>query len=124
MVKGKGKKTIVFSKKEFRTIMARDVILTRGEMEKYRIRGVYNAMGDLRVITGDYIRNFASSVFRADLGEVAIIETSLKHHELKTPVQVISVLVFADIYSWHMFALKNWGLYSSAGNDHLITLLN
>ena len=99
--------------------MARNKVLTDQEMFSYRIRGVFNAIGDVEVMTDSYIQNYARRVHRPDYGEVAVIETALRDNGKGNPGQVVSVIVFVDIWSWHMYAMKNLDIYYR-GEGHML----
>lgn len=110
---------------DFRTIEARGVVLSHREMVRYRIRGVYNAIGEAGYMTPEYIEDFANKVHRPFYGEVAIVETSLKDHGKGNPLVVLSVIVFADVWSWNMFAMANQGIYYQEGKyGDIFPLLN
>ena len=110
-----------------RTIRARGVVLSRDTMLKFRIRGIFNSVGETEVMTDEYIDDFASSVFRPEYGEIASVERSMKTIEgVTNPLVVVSVIVFADIWSWHMFALHEIDIYLAPGRSAsgLETLVN
>ena len=112
--------------KELRTIKARDYVFTKEQMSSFRIRGVFNSIGEVDKMGDDYIDAFSSSVIRAEYGEIGVIEISIKSMpdiEVKNPLKVISVIVFADIWSWQLFALKNQNIYIHEGHN-LHPLLN
>lgn len=115
---------MVLDSEYFRTIKARGVVLTEEQMDHYRIRGIYNAAAEVEVVTAEYVQRFADSVHRPNLGEVAIVETSLKDTNVRNPLQIISVIVFVDIYSWHMFAMKHWDIYGEGGIGNFLPLAN
>ncbi len=100
--------------KELRTIKARDYVFTPGDMLRFRIRGVFNSVGEIEKMDDEYIQAFARSVVRADQGEIGVIEVSIKSMpdiEIKNPLKVISVVVFADIWSWQIFAMTHQDIY-------------
>ena len=99
--------------KDLRTIKARDYLLTQRQVRAFRIKGVFNAVGEGESMTDDYIKDFAMRCFRPDIGEVAVIETGVRTLTGGTgnPLKVVSVIVFADIWSWNMFAMKNGEIY-------------
>ena len=111
------------TRRDFRTIKARGKVLTERQMRDYRIKGIYNATGEVEAMTDAYMQDFAIRCYRPEYGEIAVIETSLKDSGRGNPLQVVSVLVFADSASWHMYALKNPDTYLQKGHS-LFTLVN
>lgn len=112
--------------KELRTIKARDYVFTPGEMSRFRIRGVFNSVGEIERMGDEYIQTFSRSVVRADQGEIGVIEVSIKSMpdiEIKNPLKVISVIVFVDIWSWQMYAMVNKDIYLHE-NHNLQPLMN
>ncbi len=127
--------------KELRTIRARDYTFSKKEMISYRILGVYNSVGEMRVMSNRYINEYASRVFNPLKGEIAVIETSIKTFPIagkfqdilgsdgeirsvpmrSNPLKIVSVIVFADEVSWNLFAIQNRKVY---GDEGIMTLLN
>jgi len=106
--------------REYRTIMARGYMFSKREMHKYRIRAVYNAVGDIAVMGDAYVNDFARRCTRVENGEVGVIEMNMRGDGL---TKVVSVIVFGDLASWHMFALRNMDIYGGNKKD-LASLLN
>jgi len=117
-------------RKELRMIRARNYVLSVAEMRTYRIVGVFNSIGEVERMSNDYIKKFALGVHDGYRGEVAMIETSLqvfkadveKGEEWRgeekgksNPLKVVSVIVFANVQSCQLFALKNIELYGPMG---------
>jgi len=118
------KDVMVLDSEYFRTIKARGVVLSEEQMDHYRIRGIYNAAAEVETVNDHYIQDFANSVHRPSYGEIAVVETSLKDTGVRNPLQIISVIVFVDIYSWHMFAMKHWKVYGNRGLGGFLPLVN
>ena len=120
-------------RKELRTIRARNYVLSVAEMRTYRIVGVFNSIGEVERMSNDYIKKFALGVHDGYRGEVAMIETSIqtfktnaeaveegeewkgKKKGKSNPLKVVSVIVFANVQSCQLFALKNFELYGPMG---------
>ena len=111
-----------------RTIRTRGVVLSEDEMRRYRIRCVHNSVGDVDVMTDSHIGSFVRKSYDPGRGEVAVVETKSYHHNIITgrvPLMVVSVIIFEDIFSWHMYALHNLDIYHRIGKrNSLLTLLN
>lgn len=100
-------------KRDMRTIKARDYELTPDEMIRYRIRGIFNSVGEVEKMDDEYIKNYALSVYRPEYGEVAVIESGIRQFSggKNNPLKVVSVIVFTDVWSWNMFAMKHPNIY-------------
>jgi len=113
----KYKESMTYGKEDFdrelRTIKARDVEFTKEQMRSFRIKGIFNAVGEIENMGDDYIRGFANSVFKPEFGEITVIETSIRTFSggKNNPLKIVSVIVFEDIWSWNMFAMKNQDTY-------------
>lgn len=115
--------------KSLRTVKTRDYVFTVEQMQSYRIKGVFNSIGEMESMTSEYIEKFALGVYRPQYGEVGVVETAIKEFSggKKNPLKIVSVIVFADIWSWNMFAIKHQDIYmgnTMGGFGGLEPLLN
>ena len=103
--------------RDLRTIKARDYVLSQRQIRAYRIRGVFNAIGEVSTMDDSYIKDFAMRCFRPEHGEVAAIETGIRNMQGggRNPLKVVSVIVFVDMWSWNMFAMKHSDVYMKPG---------
>lgn len=101
--------------KSYRTIRTRGITLTQEQMENLRIKRVFNSVGDPDYLNDEdaeqMLRNHIES------GNYCLLEAA---HTGK--LYIISLIVFEDIWSRNMFALKNFEYYE--GFPDLITLYN
>jgi len=110
-------------KKSLRTIKARNVVYTEEQMRSYRLKGIYNIVGSVESLTDDYIHEFCNRKCNLEKGEIGILETSMVRYNGASPVMVVSALVFADIWSWHMYAMRFSDVYMQPGHE-LQSLMN
>jgi hypothetical protein len=107
---------------KYDTIYARNCKLSKEDMRKYRIRGVYNSICDTEYFGEEYIDRFAAGVCRKGSEEVTISETGIKTIRNRNTgetnsVRILSVIVFADVHSMELFVLANQGVYMVKGQD-------
>lgn len=101
--------------KEFRTIGTRGVVLSKEEMENFRIKQIFNSIGH-----SDYLNDNDAEVMLKNFnqrGEFCLLETAGDGSIYK-----ISLLTFEDIWSRNVYALMNKKYYK--GFPDLITLNN
>jgi len=85
-------------------------------MEMMRLKAVYNAAGESDFMGREYLENFFRENIRS--GESGLMEICRKNkHTI-----LVSILVFEDLWSRNIYALKNWEIYE--GFPDLISLLN
>ena len=117
--------------RELRTVRTRDYVFSKSQMRSFRIKGIFNSIGEIDKMGEAFIESFAKSLYREEIGEIAVVETAIKgfpapggsygeKRELN-PLKVVSVIIFTDVWSWHMYGLKNLDIY---GNESLLSLLN
>lgn len=99
--------------RDMRTIKARDLVLSKDQMVRYRIRGIFNSIGEVEKMNDEYIRDYAMKVYRPEYGEIAVIESGIRQFSggKNNPLKVVSIIVFTDVWSWNMFAMKNPEIY-------------
>ena len=102
-------------KKGFRTIRTRGITLTQEQMDKFRIKKVYNSVGDPEYLNDNNAYQMLMSFITG--GEFCLLETVNDGKLYK-----ISLITFEDIWSRNVFALKNMDYYD--GFIDLITLYN
>lgn len=117
--------------KELRTVRTRDYVFSKEQMRSFRIKGVFNSIGEIDKMGDSFIESFAESLYRKEIGEIAVVETAIKGFPVsrdvydekrrENPLKIVSVIVFADVWSWQMYGLKNMDVY---GNESLLSLLN
>jgi hypothetical protein len=100
---------------DFRTIGTRGIVLSKEQMENFRIKKILNSVGDSDFLT-DEDAELMSRNFN-ERGEFCLIEATLEKNVYK-----ISLLTFEDIWSRNVFALINKEYYE--GCPDLITLNN
>lgn len=115
-------KTKDMFEKSLRTIKAQNKVFSAEQMEKYRIRGIYNSFGYIEDMGDKFIMDFARRSHRPERGEIAIIESGIKEKD-GMMCKVVSVIVFEDIWSWQMFAIRFKGIYLKSIED-LYPILN
>ncbi len=104
-----------FFEKNYRTIKTRGITLTKEQMEVFRIKRVFNSVGDPQYLNdydADQILNN-----HIESGNFCLLEVARTER-----LYIISVIVFEDIWSRNVFALKNFEYYE--GFPDLITLYN
>lgn len=104
-----------FFANSFRTIGTRVIVLTPEEVNSYRIKRIYNS-----VTAADYADTSDSADLLSEAvaqGEYCLVEASDDERIFKT-----SLILFEDIWSSNLFALKNWTYY--AGFPDLLTMNN
>lgn len=99
----------------FRTIRTRGIVLSNEQMENFRIRKIYNSVGDPEYLNDNeaeqMLRNFI------ERGEFCLLEAVNDGKLYK-----ISLITFEDIWSRNVFALINWNYYE--GFPDFLTLYN
>lgn len=76
------------------------------EMDRYKIRGIFNMVGWLDHMGPDVVRGFCIGCVRPLTEEVAIIEASIKDTGKGNPLKVVSVMVFVDRFAYGLFMLR------------------
>jgi hypothetical protein len=98
-----------------RTIITRGIIFSKEQMENFRIKRIYNSVGDPEYLNdNDADIMLTNSIER---GEFCLLE-AINDGKLYR----ISLLVFEDIWSRNVFALYNWPYYE--GFPDFLTLYN
>lgn len=99
----------------FRTISTRGVTLSKDQMENFRIKKIFNSMGDPEYLNDDDAEQMLENFNKR--GEFCLLEAV---DEGK--VYIISLITFEDIWSRNVFALMNKEYYD--GFPDLIMLYN
>ena len=83
---------------------------TFDEMDRYKIRGIFNMVGVLDHMSPDVIRGFCIGCVRPMTDEIAIIESSIKDTgkvgQKSNPLKIVSVMVFRDRFAYGLFVLR------------------
>lgn len=106
-------------RRNLRTISARGVEFSEWEMRSMRILKIINCYGRVDEI-GVNIDNTMELDYVP--GEFRVAESSIRER-YGIKMGIVSVIVFADEFSWQMFAMKYWKIYSKE-KERLLTLLN
>jgi hypothetical protein len=101
--------------KNFRTIKTRGITLSEEQMENFRIRKIYNSVGDPEFLNDEQAEEMLDSFIKR--GEFCLLE-AISEEKLYT----ISLITFEDLWSRNVFALMNWEYY--IGFPDLVTLYN
>lgn len=99
----------------YRTIGTRGIILSQEQMDNFRIKRIYNSMGDPKFLNNNFAREMWINFNR--VGEYCLLE-AINTAKLFS----ISVLTFEDIWSRNVFALFHFENYD--GSSDLVTLYN
>lgn len=99
----------------FRTIKTRGITLTQEQMANFRIRRVFNSIGDSDYLNSDDAEQMLMNHIVS--GDFCLIEVAEEER-----LFIISLIIFEDIWSRNVFALKNMNYYD--GFPVLITLYN
>lgn len=102
--------------KEFRTVRTREIEYSPEEMEMMRLKAVYNAAGDFDYMNKEFMEVFLRDSIRP--GESGLMEICKKNERLV----LMSILVFEDLWSRNIYALKHWKIYDRLSD--LISLKN
>lgn len=98
-----------------RTIKTRGIILTQEQMDNFRIRRVFNSIGDPDYLNEDHAEQMLMNhIVNGDFCLLELAEDK--------KLFIISLITFEDIWSRNVFALKNMDYYN--GFPDLITLYN
>ncbi|HDJ32763.1 MAG TPA: hypothetical protein ENF21_01510 [Bacteroidetes bacterium] len=100
----------------FRTVRTRNITYSLSEMEAMRLKAVYNSVGEECLMTVDYLRVFFSECVGE--GECGLLE--LRKEGVSQVVA--SILVFEDVWSRNMYALRHWEVYEDTAQ--VVELLN
>jgi hypothetical protein len=98
-----------------RTICTRGVVLSKNQMENFRIRKIFNSFGDPEFLNDEHAEEMLDNFIKR--GEFCLLEATNDGKLYK-----ISLITFEDIWSRNVFALKNMDYYN--GFPDLITLYN
>ena len=99
----------------FRTIKTRGIILTQEQMENFRIKRVFNSIGDPDYLNGDHAEQMLMNhIVNGDFCLLELAEDK--------KLFIISLITFKDIWSRNVFALMNWEYYK--GHPDLSTIYN
>jgi hypothetical protein len=91
-----------------RTIKTRDYVLSEDEMRDNGIRAIYNSTGRVEDMGPDYIRMFIFRMVRIGIGEVCLVESSLRTVDKSgNPLKVISLIVFHSEWAGNLYSLRN-----------------
>lgn len=101
--------------KSYRTIKTRGITLTQEQMDSFRIKRVFNSVGDPEYLNSDDAEQMLNG--HIESGNFCLLEAI---HTAR--LYIISIIVFEDIWSRNVFALKNFDYYE--GFPDLITLHN
>jgi hypothetical protein len=101
---------------ESRKIMTRGVILSNDQMENFRIKKIYNSIGDPEFLSMDDAEEMLMNFIKR--GEFCLMELASNDNNLA----IISLITFFDLWSRNVFALMNFEYYE--GFPDLITLYN
>lgn len=99
----------------FRTIATRKVILSKKQMENFRIKNIFNSIGNPEYLNDSDAEKMLGNFI--ERGEFCLLE-AISEEE----IYIISLLTFEDIWSRNMFALMHFEYYD--GFPDLITLYN
>ena len=100
----------------FRHLRTRNILYSDREMKLMRLKAVYNSTGDEEMLDLDYLQLFFEECVRDnDWGLMEI-------QEGPGGTLVASVLVFADIWSRNLYAMRHWEVYDDTGQ--VTVLLN
>jgi hypothetical protein len=104
-------------------IRARGYRLSAGEMRINGIIGVYNAVGE--GLSDSFVEKFVSGRYNEKSGQTVIIERNIIDSG-SVIVDVVSVIVFRNLYCMQIFALRHSGIYLSGINRfrYFPTLMN
>lgn len=105
--------------RNLRTIQTRSIEFSYEQMRSMRILKIINCVGRVEDISDNVDRTMMLDYVQ---GEFRIAESCIRENK-GIMNGVVSVIVFADVYSWNMFALKYWDVYSKEKMG-LLTLLN
>lgn len=104
-----------FFEDSFRTIGTRGIVFTEEEMQRLRIKRIYNSVSAIDYAdANDTIELLSEAVAR---GEYCLVEATGDTKLFKT-----SLILFEDIWSRNVFAIRNWKYYQ--GFPDLVTLYN
>ena len=93
--------------KGFRTSKVRQTVYSPREMDKFKIRKIYNMVGDMDHMDSKVLQNFMIGCLRVGSSEVAILETAMVDRGIGNPLKVATVMIFGDRYMWYLFALSD-----------------
>ena len=108
--------TMSIFEEEFRKIRTRGVILTKDQMANYRIKKIYNSIGDPEFLNSNEAEKMLLNFNQR--GEFCLMEVSTDRNNL----YIISIITFEDYWSRNVFALQNLDYYD--GFPDLISLYN
>jgi len=100
---------------EFRKIYTRGITLTKQQMNDFRIKQIFNSLGN-----PDFLNEEQAEVLLKNHianGDFCLLEVAATDK-----LYIISLLIFEDIWSRNVYALKNMDYYN--GFPDLITLYN
>lgn len=99
----------------FRTIMKRGIVFTKDQMNTFRIKEIYNSVGDPEYMNNSHAEEVLENFNKR--GEFCLLEATDNGKIYK-----MSLITFEDIWSRNVFALMNREYYD--GFPDLITLYN
>ena len=99
----------------FRTIMTRGLVLTKDQMDSFRIKKIYNSAGVPEYLNSSHAEEILENFNRR--GEFCLLEATDNGKIYK-----MSLITFEDIWSRNMFALMNLRFYKDFPD--LLTLKN
>lgn len=100
---------------EFRKIRTRGVILSKRQMESYRIKQIFNSVGDPDFLNVEQAENMLNNHIAN--GDFCLLEVASTDF-----LFIISLITFEDIWSRNVYALNNMDYYN--GFPDLLTLYN
>jgi hypothetical protein len=100
---------------EFRKIYTRGITLTKSQLENYRIKNIFNSVGNLDSLNEEQadilLKNHIAN------GDFCLLELATTDK-----LYIISLITFEDIWSRNVYALKHLDYYN--GFPDLITIYN
>ena len=100
---------------EFRRIGTRNITLTPEQMENFRIRKIYNSLGDPDFLNDEQAEEMLDNFIKR--GEFCLLEATQIGKVYK-----ITLITFEDIWSRNVYALFNWKYYEMFPD--LLTMYN
>lgn len=104
-----------YFEKSKRTIRTRGITFTAEQMEMFRIKRVFNSVGDPEYLNYEDANQMLNN--QIESGNFCLLEAAQTER-----LYIISIIVFEDIWSRNVFALKNFDYYE--GFPDLISLYN
>ena len=100
---------------EYRKIYTRGVTLTEKQMEDFRIKQIFNSVGDFNVLNEEQAEILMKNHIAK--GNFCLLEMAKAN-----TLYIISIIIFEDIWSRNIYAIRNLDYYN--GFPDLIILYN